>query len=48
VEWAYQFGFKIDGDYVILENADIGGFIAELDKSFATWDSKAKTKDGKL
>ncbi len=47
VDWAHQFGFKIDGDYVMLEHADIGGFIAELDKSFATWDSKTKTKDGK-
>jgi hypothetical protein len=48
VEWAHQFGFKIDGDYVILENADIDGFIAELDKSFASWDSKTKAKDGKV
>jgi hypothetical protein len=48
VDWAHQFGFKIDGDYVMLENADVGGFIAELDKSFSAWDSKAKVKDGKI
>lgn len=33
-DWAYEFGFTIDGDYIVVENADIDGFIKKLDKQF--------------
>ncbi|MHA1729789.1 MAG: hypothetical protein ACTSWY_13825 [Promethearchaeota archaeon] len=42
-DWANKFGFKIDGDYIIIENADIDGYIAHLDQQFKNW---AK-RDGK-
>nr|MDO8109291.1 hypothetical protein [Candidatus Sigynarchaeota archaeon] len=50
IDWAKQFGFKIDGEYIVLDNADVNGFVAELadlDKDFEEWDSKARSKDGK-
>ncbi len=41
-DWAYSFGFKIDGDYVIVDNADVNGFLGEIDRLFAEWDSCEK------
>ena len=36
-EWAVQFKFIVDGDSIIVENADIEGFIEALDKNFESW-----------
>lgn len=36
-DWAYKFGFKVDGDYIVVENVDIDGFIKKLDKQFELW-----------
>jgi hypothetical protein len=48
IDWAAQFGFQIDGDYVNFENGDVKGFITELDSYFTEWNQKAKTKQGKI
>ncbi len=48
IDWAAQFGFQIDGDYVNFENGDVKGFITELDTYFSDWNQKAKTKQGKI
>jgi hypothetical protein len=36
-DWAADFGFKIDGDSVIIEGGDVNAFIAKLDAEFADW-----------
>nr|MDO8110179.1 WD40 repeat domain-containing protein [Candidatus Sigynarchaeota archaeon] len=48
IDWAGQFGFHIDGDFVDFENADVNGFISTLDGYFADWNTKTKTKQGKI
>jgi len=35
--WAKKFNFKVDGDYLIVEDADIDGFIANLDTEIELW-----------
>ncbi len=42
-DWAAEFKFKIDGDYVVIEGGDVTGFISKLDAEFADWGKK----DGK-
>ena len=41
-DWAVEFGFKIDGDYIIIENSDVEGFINQLDKQFELWENRKK------
>jgi tetratricopeptide (TPR) repeat protein len=42
LDWAVEFGFKIDGDYIIIENSDVEGFINQLDKQFELWENREK------
>ena len=42
-----EFGFVIDGDYVIINNDTISKFIDALDKQFIEWSRKEETKTGK-
>ncbi len=44
-DWAAEFKFKIDGDYVVIEGGDVTGFISKLDAEFADWSNK---KGGKI
>lgn len=44
-DWAFEFGFKIDGDFIIMGDADIEGFIAQLDQQFKNWNRTGKVKD---
>ncbi len=44
-DWAAEFKFKIDGDYVVIEGGDVTGFISKLDAEFADW---GKQKGGKV
>ncbi len=44
VDWAGEFGFKIDGDEVIFEGGRTDDFIAQLDKEFTEWSNKESTK----
>ena len=48
VDWADQFGFVLDEDFVEFSNGRKDDFIAALDESFSSWDKKAAAKDGKL
>jgi hypothetical protein len=43
-DWAADFGFKIDGDFVIIEGGDVTGFISKLDAEFADWGKKTGGK----
>lgn len=36
-EWAEEFKFRIDGDFVDFAGGNVGGFIAELDAAFENW-----------
>ena len=47
-DWAEEFGFKIDGDYIDIDDADIEGFISSLDKQFELWENMGQTKQGKV
>lgn len=46
-DWTMEFGFKVDGDYILIGGANVNGFIMELDKQFEEWKNKEKSKDGK-
>jgi hypothetical protein len=49
VEWSEKIGFKIDGDYLVIdEHANLTDIIAGLDKEFAAWNDKQKLTDGKI
>ena len=48
VEWAEEYGFLLDGDFVDFEGGRKGDFIASLDNVFADWDKNTKTREGKL
>lgn len=45
--WAKKFGFRIDGDYIIVENADVGEFVKYLDDQFLNWKKKEGIKEEK-
>ena len=45
--WADEFGFKIDGDYAVMEDTDVDSFIEVLDKQYEFWKEKEKSKIGK-
>jgi tetratricopeptide (TPR) repeat protein len=47
VDWAVEFGFTIDGDYVIVNKSTIDDFIIALDHQFKDWEIKEHTKIGK-
>ena len=47
-DWAAQFGFTIDGDYLIVNRDSIDNFINELDASFKLWNEKERGEEGKI
>jgi len=42
--WATEFGFKIDGDYIFITNDDFPEFIKELDEKYEEWKDLKKIK----
>ena len=48
VDWASDYGFKLDEDIVMFSSGRKDDFIASLDTAFANWDKKTETKEGKL
>jgi len=48
IDWAEQFGFRIEENKVIFGQGDTGAFLDELQRQFDTWDGKTKSKDGKI
>ena len=48
IEWAEEFGFKIDGDYVAFGGGDVDAFIQSLDQQFAEWTGAETSKAGKV
>jgi len=43
-EWATEFGFKVDGDYVFVPKDDLPEFIKDLDEKFEEWQDLKKRK----
>lgn len=48
IDWAEQFGFRIEENKVIFGHGDTGAFLDELQRQFDTWDDTTKQKDGKI
>lgn len=39
-DWADSFGFRIDGDYLIIKQDTVSDFIEALDKEFLLWEKR--------
>ena len=48
VDWAEQFGFTIDREYVNVKKETVDDFIDMLDSEFKSWESKEKIGEGKI
>lgn len=47
-DWAEEFEFIIDGDYLIINKETISDFIDSLDRQFAMWEKAEEERDGKI
>ncbi len=47
-ELAKQFGFIIDGDYLIVNRDTVSDFIDSLEKTFKEWEGTEKDKNYKI
>ncbi len=47
-EWAKEFGFTIDGDYLNINKASISDFITELDRQFESWRNDEHIRSNKI
>ncbi len=48
IEWKNLFKFKIDGDFVRLDQAELSNVLNAIDKSFEDWNSEARKSQKKL
>jgi len=48
IKWANEFGFRIDGEYLIVNKESIAEFIEALDEKFIEWETSEKDNIGKL
>ena len=48
IEWASQFNFKINGDFINMEDGDVDAFLRDLENNFKEWDAKERKKSDKL
>lgn len=48
LDWSIDYGFEIDGDYLITNKNTVSAFIDELDKYFTTWDKIELKKNNKI
>ncbi len=46
-DWAEEFGFTIDGDFVDFSGSDVDAFVKSLDAQFAAWGTSEHSKSGK-
>ncbi len=47
IDWAEEFGFEIDGDYLNVNKDRVSDFIEKLDKQFSDWEQVEKDRIGK-
>lgn len=48
LEWSKEFGFIVDGDYLVIKKDKISEFIDALDRQYKSWEKMEKEKDGKI
>lgn len=48
IDWADEFGFKIDGNFMVIEQESTDAFIHALEQEFTSWNQKESTADGKV
>jgi len=48
IDWAEEFGFTIDREYVNVKKETVDDFIDMLDSQFKSWESKEKMGEGKI
>lgn len=48
LDWSIDYGFEIDGDYLITNKNTVSAFIDELDKYFSSWDKIELKKNNKI
>ena len=47
-DWAVEYGFRIDGDFLNINQDTVSDFIDALDKQFSSWEEIEKEKGGKI
>lgn len=47
-DWADEFGFTIDGDYLLVNTENVAGFVESLSREFEEWGAREMDKQGKL
>jgi Leucine-rich repeat (LRR) protein len=47
-DWAANFGFVIDGDYLVINKDTVDEFLTSLDSQFSDWTQKEESKHGKI
>jgi hypothetical protein len=47
IDWATQFGFTIDGDYLNIQKENVSGFIDELERQFSQWRKDEQGRESK-
>ncbi len=47
-DWADEFGFQIDGDFVIVNQEKMDNFLNSLDSAFENWENQEFTKEYKV
>ena len=48
VDWAHEFGFTIEGDYLIVNQSTVTDFLESLDDQFLEWGEGARNKESKI
>jgi parallel beta-helix repeat protein len=48
LSWAEQYGFKLDGDWVLFPEGNLDAFIDDVDAMFNEWSSQEKMKKNKI
>ena len=43
-KWAEEFGFIIDGDYLIIQKEEVSDFIEKMEKAFSEWEKQGVKK----
>ena len=47
-EWAEEFNFIIDGDYLIVNKETLDDFMSALDSQFESWKKREEVSNGKI
>jgi len=48
VDWAHEFGFTIEGEYVIVNQSTVSDFLESLDNQFSEWSQSTRSKESKI